>query len=369
MFTKLTMSLALATSLLMTESALAQQAKKADAKTAKADAKTLKADEERNAQLAAELEEKRIAEEKTAAEKKKAEESAGVLGYVKSHFSASYYGEFVFARRDIESDEQVDRELQDLNILHNPAISFRPIENVKLSVSSEFKYSDAPSNSYPNRHYRSLVTLTRENVLTEKENGIGMSVALVRRIFDRSYGQATSYGNNRLNANLSKSFGDRLSTSLLVQYLNNDPIKEKVARASWRHSLNLLPTITFKITDKLTYLFNDDINFNTAYLHSDDKNVSMSHEMNAAYLSYDFNDKNSSYFQFKYLHFERSVFSNAKGAEDWFEYYVGHTYVFTPKFNVTGEVGSKIFGPNDGRDFFANDVKYPAFALYLSYSL
>ena len=360
MLTKLTMSVAVAMSLLLAESAYAQQ-------TQKTDTKTVQATPEINAQLAAELEEKKIAETQTAAE-----ESTGVLGYVKSHFSASYYGEFTFTRKDITSVDKDDHKIQNFNILHNPAISYRPVPNLKLSVSSEFKYSDSEGipgyESFINRHYRSLVTLTRENVLTEADNGIGMSVAIVRRIMDRNHGAASSYGNSRINTTLSKKFGDKLSTSLLLQYLANDPVTAKIKATTWKHAINPLPTITYQITDKLSYLFNDDMTIYTPFISNDDRNVNIAHDMNIGYLSYEINDKNSSYVQFKYLHSEITPFTK-DGASDWFEYYVGHTYVFTPKFNVTAEMGSTIFMANDGRDFFANDVKYPEFALYLSYSL
>ena len=369
MLSKLTMSLAVATSLLLTNSAFAQQtaAQKATAQKAK-EAKEATAQKAKEADLAAEkaLEQARLTEAQAAL----AQESTGVLGYVKSHFKASYYGEFTFTRREIESDNKEDHKIQDLNIMHNPAISYTFFPNYKLAVSSEFKYSDMDGKeSFINRHYRSLVTLTRENILTEADNGIGMNMALVRRVMDRNHGEAGSYGNSRINTTLSKKFGDKLSTSLILQYLRNDPVKSKVKASTWKHAYNPIPSITYQITDKLSYLFNDDINIYTPRTKNNDRNVNISHDMNLVFLSYDIDDKNSPYFQFKYLHSERTPFQTAGGAADWFEYYIGHAYNVTPKFNVTAEMGSKIFGPNDGRDFFAKDVQYPEFALFLSYSL
>lgn len=386
MFSKLTMSLAVTMSLLLADSALAQTKQKANAKKATATAQAKQAEEARAAEVAAAkkveeekaLEEKRVAEAKAAAEKAKAEDSAGVYGYLKSHFSASYHGEYYFSRRlptyfdgdSTTTPDENDKDIQDLKIMHNPTIIYRPFTNYKLLVTSEFKYTDAAAKgTFINRHYRSLVLLSRENILTEKDNGIKMDVAIGRRIFDRNHGAAGSYGNSRINTSLSKKFSDKLSTSLFVQYLGNDPVKRKVTATTWKHSMELIPSFTFQITDKLSYFFNDDFVINTSRDSNQPKSFDISHEMNIGVVSYQFNDKNSAYFQFKYLHFSYAPFQEAQESNDWFEYYIGHTYSFTPKFSVTGEVGSKIFGAKDGRDFFANEVKYPEFALYLDYSL
>lgn len=378
MFSKLTMSLAVTMSLLLADSALAQTKQKANAKKTATTAQAKQAEEARAAEVAAAkkaeeekaLEEKRVAEAKAAAEKAKAEDSAGVYGYLKSHFSASYHGEYYFTRKDVSSANEDDHDIQDLKIMHNPTIIYRPFTNYKLLVTSEFKYTDAAAKgTFINRHYRSLVLLSRENILTEKENGIKMDVAIGRRIFDRNHGAAGSYGNSRINTSLSKKINDKLSTSLLVQYLGNDPVKRKVTATTWKHSMELIPSFTFQITDKLSYFFNDDFVINTPRDSNQAKSFDISHEMNIGVVSYQFNDKNSAYFQFKYLHFSGAPFQEATQVDDWFEYYIGHTYSFTPKFSVTGEVGSKIFGAKDGRDFFANEVKYPEFALYLDYSL
>lgn len=378
MFSKLTMSLAVTMSLLLADSALAQTKQKANGKKAATTAQAKQAEEAKAAEVAAAkkaeeekaLEEKRVAEAKAAAEKAKAEDSAGVYGYLKSHFSASYHGEYYFTRKDVSSANEDDHDIQDLKIMHNPTIIYRPFTNYKLLVTSEFKYTDAAAKgTFINRHYRSLVLLSRENILTEKDNGIKMDVAIGRRIFDRNHGAAGSYGNSRINTSLSKKFSDKLSTSLLVQYLGNDPVKRKVTATTWKHSMELIPSFTFQITDKLSYFFNDDFVINTPRDSNQAKSFDISHEMNIGVVSYQFNDKNSAYFQFKYLHFSGAPFQEATQVDDWFEYYIGHTYSFTPKFSVTGEVGSKIFGAKDGRDFFANEVKYPEFALYLDYSL
>lgn len=384
MFSKLMLSLAVTTSLLLANSAQAQTKQKSTKATAQTKTEATKAAEAKAAADAAAkkveeekaLEAQRAAEAKAAADKSVVEDQSSVFGYIKSHFSASYHGEYIISRKDIFSENEDDHDLQDLKIMHNPTIIYRPVTNWKVLVTSEFKYADVAAPSYINRHYRSLVLLTRENVLTEKDHGVRMDVSVGRRIFDRNHGLQTSYGNSRVNTSLSKKFGDKLSTSLLVQYLANDPAKGKIKSTTWKHSLELIPSFTYQITDKISYFFSDDFIFNTPWQHDTQKGTDMSHEMNIGVVSYQWNDKNSSYFQLKYLHTEGAFYkvspapnTGAPVNEDWFEYYIGHTYSFTPKLSVTGEFGSKISGSSDGRDGFAEAIKYPEVAFYLDYSL
>lgn len=337
MFSKLTptMGLAAVMSLLLTSSAFAQQ------------------------------------KQETETDKAKSEETANIYSsYLKSHFSASYHGEYSFTRNDINSTNEADHDIQDLRIMHNPTIIYRPVTNLKLLVTSEFKYTDAAvKGSFVNRYYRSLVLLTRENVLTENENGIKLDFTLGRRLNDRNHGAASSYGNNRVNVSLSKKLGETLSTSMLVQYLSNDPVYSKIAATTWRHSLELIPSFTWKISDKISYFFNDDIIINTPFIPNNDQNIDISHEMNIGVVTYQFNDKNSAYFQFKYLHTSRNSFALDQDTNDSFDYYIGHTYTFTPDLSITSEVGSTLIKSRDGRDFFAKKAKYPEFALYLDYAL
>ncbi|MBC7427013.1 MAG: hypothetical protein H7336_00285 [Bacteriovorax sp.] len=375
MFSKLTLIMTI--SLMLTCNAFAQSTKKADSKKAayasaleakKADEAKALADKKAAEEKAAE--EKREAEAKLASEKAKAEDQSGAFGYLKSHFNASYHGEYYFVRKDVLSADNNDHDLQDLKILHNPTIIYRPIKNWKLLVTSEFKYTDAANKgTYINRHYRSLILVTRENVLTEKENGLKLDLGFGRRIFDRNHGAAGSYGNSRVNATLNKKFGEKLSTSLLVQYLGNDPVKAKIVPTTWRHSLEIIPSFTFQITDKLSYFFNDDFLLTTPWNKGTAHDLDFSHEMNIGVVSYQFNDKNSAYFQFKYIHTSGAPFQDPQVFDDSFEYYIGHTYSFTPKLSLTAEVGSKIIGAHDGESFFAKEAKYPEFALYLDWAL
>ncbi len=382
MFSKMTMVMAL--SLLLSANAFAQQTtkKKTDAKKAtdsktKADAKQAEAAkaQEAAAKKAEEekaLEAKRAEEAKLAAEKAKVEDESGVWGYVKSHFNASYHGEYYFVRKDINSANEDDHDLQDLRIMHNPTVIYKPFKNWKILATSELKYTDAEvKGTFINRHYRSLVLITRENLLTEKEHGIKLDAGIGRRITDRNHGAASAYGNNRVNVSVSKKFSDTFSASSLIQYLGNDPAKGRIRPYTWKHSLELIPSFTWQITDKISYFFNDDLVINTPWQNDTAKDIDISHEMNIGVVSYQFNDKNSAYFQFKYLHVSEGTktFSAAPNIDDWFEYYIGHTYSFTPKVSLTAEVGSKIFGAKDGRDFFAKEVKYPEFALYVDWAL
>lgn len=392
MFSKLTLSLAVTMSLLLANSAQAQTKQKAKAKKTAATAQTkvdAKADEAKIAADAAAakkadeekaLEAKRAEEAKAAADKAVVEDSSSVFGYIKSHFSASYHGEYYLTRRvsdflEAERDgdpttvpDENNKDVQDLKIMHNPTVIYRPLKNWKVLVTSEFKYADVAAATYINRHYRSLVTITRENILTEKENGLKMDVGIARRITDRNHGAAASYGNNRINTSLSKKFGEKLSTSMLIQYLGNDPVKRKITKNTWRHSLELIPSFTYQITEKLSYFFNDDFILNTPWQDTA-KDLDFSHEMNIGVVSYQFNDKNSTYFQFKYLHASSKPFEQATVVDDHFEYYIGHTYNFTPKLSATAEIGSTIFAAKDGKDFFAEEVKYPEFAIYLDYAI
>ncbi|MBY0415274.1 MAG: hypothetical protein K2Q18_13975 [Bdellovibrionales bacterium] len=407
MFSKLTTGLVLTVILTSTAFAQTKKAKVKSTTTATAKKSAASADEAKKAEEARIQAAKKAEEDKKALEAKRAEEakaaaskaevaptSTGFLGYMKSHFTASYHGEFYFNRRvDVYNDRvannvtpnENDKDIQDIQMMHVPTIIYRPFKNWKFLATSEFKYTDVPEKissadgdpkgnvstrgTYINRHYRSLFLLTRENILVEKENGIKMDVAVGRRVFDRNHGKAGNYGNTRLNTTLGKKFGDSFTTSTLVQYLHNDPVKEKIKPTQWRHSLELIPSFTWQITEKFSYFFNDDIIINSPWNNDTYGDVSFSHEMNIGVMSYQFNDKNSAYLQIKYLHTEAAPFQKVKGVDDWFEYYIGYTYNITPKISFTPEIGTELFRSSDGRSFFAQKIKYPQLALYVDMSL
>ena len=290
-----------------------------------------------------------------------------MFDYIKKKFTVSYHGEFYGTRPDATSTNEDERHIQDLRIMHSPTITYRPIENWRLLVNSEFKYTDATARqTFVNRHYRSLVQLTREKILTEKANGIGLSAAITRRIIDRINAPFNrNYGNSRASVTLSKTWMEKHSSSLVVQYLNNDIAVH--TRESWRHGYNLIPTITFQLTDKITWLFNDDFSVNTPWENDTANSYTIIHDMNIGYITYQWDDKNGTYFQMKYLH--QDAFGQTRNSSDTFDYYIGHSYSFTPKFTVTGEIGSNAFSSSDGKSFFSEYIKYPEVALYIDWSI
>ncbi|MDD4972955.1 MAG: hypothetical protein PHY93_01320 [Bacteriovorax sp.] len=284
--------------------------------------------------------------------------------YIKEHISASYHGEYYAVRRDATSPNHNDRSIQDIKIMHNPTVTFKPSNNWLYLATGEFKYSDMPSVAYPNNFYRALFTATRKNLFTEKENGLQVDAGIGRRVFNA--GVATpSYGNNRVFTTLTKTFG-KSNASLFLQYLHND--YKNSSATTWKHGLEVIPTVSLQLTEKLSYLFNDDIVFNLPKYQNTARDFSTSHEMNLAYISYQWTDKISTYYQFKYYHTDD--FTKApQTQDDWFEHYVGVGYAFNPKATVTFEVGSEIFHARDNEKLFSMKSRYPELALYLDLSL
>lgn len=297
-----------------------------------------------------------------------------VLKYLKEKFSASYHGEFYFLRRDSMSTSENDHDIQDLKMLHSPTIVYKPTKNWQAMASAEFKYSDVEADSassYRGGFYRSLVTLTRKNLLVEKDHGVQLDAGVGRRQFYTGPRPLySSYGNNRIFTTVSKSL-NKHNASLFVQYLQNDfrntPAKP-ISSATWGDGFELIPTLNFQITEKLTWLINDDIVINFPHFDNNERSYSMTHEMNIGYINYQWNDKLGTYFQLKYYHsedFTKAYQSN----DDWMEYYIGASYSITPKITVTGEIGSEIQHARDLRDGFSKKLEYPELALYLDMSL
>jgi len=291
------------------------------------------------------------------------------INYLKEKFSATYHGEFYFQRRlpfydDAKTSEET--RFQDLLIMHNPAIIYKPTADWQFLSTAEFKYTDRPNYIYfPNTFYRSLFTLTRKNIKTEKENGFQLDAGIGRRQFNTGLAIA-SYGNNRIFTTVSKTFGKH-NGSIFLQYLNND--YKKTTSTTWRHGFEVIPTVNLQLTDKLSYLFNDDIVINLSKKDNNPRSYYIIHEMNLGYFSYQWNDKISTYYQLKYYHSRYDFTKDYRSDLDFFEHYAGVTYSFTKKFSLTGEIGSEIARASDGRSFFSKKVKYPEFALYVDASL
>lgn len=295
------------------------------------------------------------------------ERTQEVLKYMKENFSASYHGEYYFVRRDAPSVDKKNESIQDIKIMHNPTIIYKPTKNWQALATAEFKYSDVDGldTSFPNTFFRSLFTLTRKNILTEKENGIQLDAGIGRRQFNTGIEALGSYGNNRVFSTISKTF-NKHKGSVFVQYLHND--YKHPRPTTWKHGLELIPTINLQLTEKLTWLINDDIVINLPLHDNTARDVSISHEMNVGYVNYQWNDKIGTYYQVKYYHDENFT-KDPETEKDWFEHYLGMSYAFTPKATLTAEVGSEIFRSKDGQDVLTKKVKYPEFALYFDVSI
>jgi len=294
-----------------------------------------------------------------------------ILQYMKDHFSASYHGEYYFQRRMDDffaTNDENNKDIQDIRYMHNPTVIYKPTKNWQVLATSEFKYTDAPAaqrGSFVNDYYRSLFTVTRKGIMNEKEYGFNLDAGVGRRDFNTRVA-SSSYGNYRAFSTISKTFGKH-NGSLFVQYLFNDPKNVKSA-SQWKHGLELIPTVNLQLTDKLSYLFNDDIVINSSYLDTNARDFYVSHEMNLAYVNYQWTDKISTYYQLKYYHTED--FSKAfQSKDDFMEHYAGVGYAVTPKITITAEVGNEIIHAHDRRDFFGQKAAYPEFALYLDAAL
>jgi len=302
--------------------------------------------------------------------------SSKTSDYVKNHFQASYHGEINAVRHDIDSENKNEQKIKDIKIMHNPTLIYKPNENWQVLATAEFKFSDQDSASagasFPNGFYRGLTTLTRKNILTEESNGIKLDVGVGRRQYNTGREQQadgkfplSSYGNNRIFTTISKTKGAH-SGSLFVQLLNND--YKKATASTWKNALEVIPTLNLQLTDRLSYMFNDDININSPKFNNTARDVSITHDMNVAFLNFQWNDKVGTYYQFKYLHNE-GFSKDFQSEDDSFAHYVGVSYAITAKNAVTAEAGSDLFHARDGRKLFAKNAVYPELALYLDFAI
>jgi hypothetical protein len=292
------------------------------------------------------------------------------LKYMKEKFSVSYHGEYYLARRlpyfENSTDEK-EKDIQDLHIMHNPTLIYKPTNNWQLLATAEFKYSDRPNYIYyPNSFYRSLFTVTRKNILTEEGSGIQLDAGIGRRQFNTGLAAIHSYGNNRIFTTVSKKF-NKHSGSLFLQYLQND--YKHPTMATWKHGLEIIPTINLRLTEKLTWLINDDIVINLPNDQGTARNYYISHDMNIGYFNYQWNDKVGTYYQLKYLHARYDFTKNYQSDYDSFENYLGISYAYNSKMAFAAEIGSEVFRSGDRKDFFSEKVRYPELAFYVDISL
>jgi hypothetical protein len=284
------------------------------------------------------------------------------LKYVKEKFEFAYHGEYYFVH-------DADNKLKDFRHMQMPILTYKPLVNWKLTALAEFKYADSEAGvalGYPNRFFRSLYNLTRENVLVEKDNGVKMDLGIGRRVYDRKT-FANTFGNSRLFANFAKALpggmGKNTST-LLVQYFYNDP--KNVTATSFRHGLELLPTISLQLSPKFTFGFQDDINFQNSWLSNNPRSIAVTHEAYST-LTYNHNDFVSPFFQFKYVHDDSFAAPKKPGTpvtSDTISYALGAGLTLTKKITLTVEATSDIFASSDNYTL-ADKFKYIDFDMAL----
>jgi hypothetical protein len=287
--------------------------------------------------------------------------SKKVHDYIKDKIEFAYHGEYYFLH-------DADNKLSDFNHLHLPMLAYKFAPDWKFNASAEFKYTDNEAEAYPNRYFRSLYTVTKENILTEKVHGVKMNLGIGRRVMDRK-SAPNGYGNNRVFANFSRAIPGGIgknNASLLTQYLYNDP--KNILAGTWRHAVELLPTINLQLTEKLLLTLQDDINFYTSHLDSNPRTTQLTHEAYST-LTYQHNDKLSSFLQFEWVHADSFAAPKKPGPyeSDTLQYYIGIGYNITPKFTLTPQLGNEIFASSDGK-VLSDKFKYIDFTLLLDFA-
>jgi len=269
----------------------------------------------------------------------------------------AYHGEFYFEHND------TNHELEQFSWMHNPTLGYKLTKNLKLTTTYEFKYADYEKAGFTyNRIYRALLSLGYSNLLNEKDHGIQLDVGLGRRYFDHKSVPST-YGNSRVNATVTKNWGDN-NASVFFQYLLNDP--KTIKNTTWKHGIEITPSINLQLTKNLSYTLIDDININSYWYKNNPHDWTVSHEFNFAVFTYRFSDLVSSYLQLKYNHTEDGT-NEAWENNDDFDYYVGATFNVYKNTTLTAEIGREVFIGHDGKTIQEN-FKYPNFALYLDWA-
>jgi len=288
--------------------------------------------------------------------------SKKALNYIKEKFSASFHGELNFMRRDSESDDSSVNKIQDLGVMYNPTINYAPTENWKLSATAEFKYIDHEVDAdWSNSFYRALFTLTRKNILTEKENRLYLDAGIARRQYNTG-DVPLNYGNNRVFVNLSKKI-NKHEAGLNITYLKNDP--KNPTDSTWEDIIELIPQFTYQFNEKLSLISYDDINYFLPRSSNTPKKSKLLHELNGI-LNYQWNDKFGSYYQLQYNHLE--TFTNSPKT-DYFVNVIGASFTLNPKVAFTAELSSNLFRHNDGKNLFAKDAAKPDIGLYVDLSI
>ena len=291
----------------------------------------------------------------------------------KEHFDLTYHGEYYIKHHvpgAAAGDNSTDNEMRDFSHMQNPTLIYKFAKDWKFLSTAEFKYADYQAGpAFPNRFYRALYSVTHDNILNEKDNGVKLDLGVARRVFDR-IAVPNTYGNTRFTTNWTKAIpggGGKNSGTLFAQYLYNDP--KKITASTWKHGIELIPALTFVQSEKLTFTIQDDINFNTPWRTDTLRSLSTTHEAYATW-TYKYNDKLSPYFQFHYLHGDDFI-SPAGYRTDALDYFVGCGYNLTSKLVLTPEFGHAIVADGDGKnlaDRVTNLFEIIDFAFYVDYT-
>lgn len=275
--------------------------------------------------------------------------------YLKEKLKLSLHAEFGLAHTGASD------KLNNFTQFYLPTIGWNFKKDFSLTASSEIKYASIDGTAgFPNRFYRSLITLTRSEVLSEKDDGVKLNLGFARRYFDQiSYPAA--YGNTRLIATFSKTIGNA-SLFIPVTYLQNDP-KLTVDLGTWRHTLELTPDLSFKISDKLSLSINDDFLFTTPWNKNTVNRSTIGHESYGT-ANYQFSDMYSGYVQYHYVHsesFENNETSDNLG-------YILATGVNVAKnTSVSLEMGSVLFASSD-KKIIADTWNKPNFTVLFDWA-
>lgn len=381
MFNKFLTGLVLTSSLTLTTTSFAQTKSTTKKKQTKTVSKTVKKTDaqlkeeaekktQQEAKAKAEAEAKAKAEAEQAAKTKETEAANATLAqkawkHVKERVSLSYYGEYYSAR------DKKTNEIDSLNMIHTPSLSYKAFDNWRFKASGDFRMNTRgeSTGTYPNQYFRSLYSITRENVLTETDDGIKLNLGVARRQFSQHV-QPVSYGNWRLTAEVNKALSPRANLNVFALYLFNDYKKAAIGDlGTWKHGLNIIPSLTVQLTDKLSVLvYTDSIAYFAKY-RGQGQNFYWIHDSTPALFTYQFNDVHSSYLQLKYIHSTggEAYSKTLRERSDSYGAFIGHNFQLTPKFLITPEIGSTgLFKSRDGRDGFAEKAKYIDFNLYIS---
>ena len=279
--------------------------------------------------------------------------------YIKEKLKLSLHTEFGVSHQS--ENQKSPNKLNDFTQFYLPSIGWNFKKDFFLLVSSEIKYASVDGTAkFPNRFYRGLISLTKSEILSEKDDGVKLNLGVARRYFDQiSY--PVAYGNTRIIVTLAKTMGIT-SLVLPVTYLQNDP-KDTTDLELWRHTLELTPDLSFKITDKLTLSINDDFLYITPWNNKTLKKSAFTHDSYGT-ASYQFTDMFSSTGQFHYVH--NQIF-NANDSSDTLGFLVSSGVNTTKNTSISLEMGSVFFESSDQKTL-ASSWNKPDFTVYFDWA-